>query len=482
MKNPWFQGLLAAALGLGLCGCARESAPPNVLLITIDTLRADHLSCYGYPRATSPALDRLASEGVRFDQASVQWPKTGPSFASILSATYPKDNRVVRQVGKPISFELRMLAEVLAEHGYTAHAVVSNGALASELAYHQGFETYFETWKLPEEEAEGSHAAVVNRQAMAAVKKIDRGRPFFLWVHYIDPHFPYAPPEPWTDKFQDDAHYDGKEKIRLFDHGHREMLGIGRKKILDGRDDLGFYVARYDAEIAYVDHEIGVLLEHLRGEGLLERTLTVVTSDHGESLGEHGYYFGHGRFGFQPGLRVPLLVHQPGVLEPHVEEAPVELVDLMPTILEAAGVELEEGRWMQGRSFLGRLRGEPPEGDARYAYAEAGTSTRRRWQKIVRDERFKLIHAPAGKDQRWIGGPGNDLALFDLREDPGETRNVAAENPEDFQRLKHALNVWWNAAAFDVWIDTVPDDAGDGEMDAETRKQLKALGYLNDGD
>src|SRR5262249_14866606 len=143
-----------------------------------------------------------------------------------------------------------------------------------------------------------------------------------------------------------------------------EMMGIGEGQVVDGHRDLAFYVARYDAEIAYTDAEIGRLLGALRAKGLMGRTMTVLTADHGESLGDHHYFFDHGRFGFQSCLRVPLIVSYPGVLAPRVDADPVELLDLAPTLLEAAGARLPGGRWKQGRSLARRLRGLPPEPEA----------------------------------------------------------------------------------------------------------------------
>jgi len=466
--------------------CSREAtsafpSPTNVLLITIDTLRADHLSGYGYPRRTSPLIDHLAAEGVRFHQATVQWPKTGPSFASLFTATYPKDNQIVRRVGKPIPHGFRMLAEILRGHGYTTCGVVSNGALASELNFDQGFDTYVEAWKLAEPGGSGysTRAARVTELAQAAAEKLDRTQPYFFWVHYIDPHFPYAPPEPWRERFQGDKLYDAARKVRVNKRKRRgQMLEIGRKQVLDGRTELDFYIARYDAEIAYTDAHIGLLLDSLRDQGLLENTLTILTSDHGESLGDHYYYFSHGRFGFQAGLRVPLIFHYPGVLSAKVVPEPVELIHLAPTILEAAGVPLEDGRWMQGRSLLPRLLAEshPPERPS-YAYSEAGNTTNRKWQKVVRDQRFKLIHVVDRKDQRWIGGLGQRFALFDLKNDPEETVNVAEQHPREFKRLKRALHHWWNEEAFAVRVDP-PGADEPRELDEKTRQQLRALGYL----
>ncbi len=454
----------------------------NILLITVDTLRADHLSSYGYPRRTSPVIDRLAAEGVRFDQPAVQWPKTTPSFASMFTATYPKDNGNVRKVGTPLPCRARTLAEELRGAGYTTHAVVANGAVGSELQFDQGFDTYVETWKLPPEKPgeDLQRAERVTNLALASLDALDevpRDRPWFLWVHYLDPHWPYTPPGEHRDRFQGDERFDPSVRIPIAAGKERqEMRGIGEGQVEDGRDELAFYVARYDAEIAYTDAWIGRLLEGLRSRGRLTRTLTAVTADHGESLGDHGYYFDHGRFGFQTCLRVPLILHYPGVLAPRVDSGPVELIHLAPTLLEAAGVELRDGAWMQGRSLTPRLRGV--SGNS-LAFSEAGYETKGRWQKVVRDGRFKLIYAQTRPEQRWIGGEGVRFTLYDLARDPGETENAAGRFPEETQRLTRALWRWDRAPRFAV--ETEPPEAdcpGDRPMAEETEKLLRSLGYL----
>jgi arylsulfatase A-like enzyme len=481
---------LAAVASLGLAACrpgpsATAGVEPlpagsNILLITVDTLRADHLGSYGYARDTSPVLDRLAAEGVRFDQPVVQWPKTGPSFASIFTATYPKDNRIVRRIGQPLPCRFRMLAEELAAAGYQTHAVVANAAVASDFYFDQGFDTYLEAWEVAQGDLDPIGAEAITRLAIGLLEQIEgRPAPWFLWVHYVDPHFPYTPPGPWTDRFQGDEHFDPAVKVPLSDRPQQQMLGIGPDRVLAGRDELAFYVARYDAEIAYNDHWIGELLAAAATRGLLARTLTVVTSDHGESLGEHGYYFDHGRFGFETCLRVPLVFHYPGVLAPRVETAPIELLHLAPTLLEMAGVELEEGTWMQGHSLLPRLRGAAPDGAAAPAFAEAGWEAHDKWQKVVRDERYKLIYAQTRPEQQWIGGPGVRFTLYDLGADPGETRNVADEHPEITEALKRDLATWNGAERFPVAVEPAAAAcAEEREMTEETARVLKALGYL----
>ncbi len=473
---------LAAAAAL-VAGCGRRLPErPNILLVTMDTLRADHLSAYGYQRPTSPVLDGLAAEGVRFETATVQWPKTGPSFASMFTATYPKNNGIVRKIGIPLPQKFLMLAEALKARGYQTHAVVANGAVASDFGFDQGFDTYIESWQQPEraDGADPNGAGVVNELVRSILDRFQGDKPYFLWVHYLDPHFPYTPPGEWSDRFQNDEHFDPTERIPIdLSKTKIDMVKLGRKQVLEGRDELAFYVARYDAEISYNDAMLGELLDTLRGRGMLDETLTVFTSDHGESLGEHYYYFDHGRFGFQTCLHVPLLFHFPGVLEPRVDPEPAMLIDLTPTLLEFAGVELDDGEWMQGRSLMPRLLGE--EGaleEPNYAYSEAGYGRRDMWQRIVRQGDYKFIYAREGGAQRWVTGEvGNPFALFNLAADPGETENLVDAHPEIAERLFRASNDWYREE-FDVLVDTTAEGE-EREMDEKTREQLKALGYLN---
>lgn len=475
-------GVALAGLATACAVPAPEPEPPNVLLLTIDTLRADHLSAYGYPRATTPVLDRLIAEGAKVELAQTQWPKTGPSFASMFTSTYPKDNGVVRKVGVPVPCEYRLLAEELRDLGYRTSAVVANGAVGREFHFDQGFDAYVEAWK----GSQGREAIEVATRpdrvtdlAIEALAGLDGSRPFFLWVHYLDPHFPYRPPEPWRDAFQGDAWWEPEPRILLDrERASRSIGGIGREEILDDRDELAFYVARYDAEIRFTDQEIERLIDALRERGLWDRMLTVFTSDHGESLGENGLYFSHGRLPYQNVLRVPLAFRYPGVIEPAtvIDDGPVELLDVAPTILEVAGARLDDGTWRQGRSLLRRFDGRE-SGAGALAFSEAGYGVEGRWMKAVTDGRFKLVSAPRGDDQRFLAGRGRHLVLYDLTADPEETTDVADRHPEAFRELSRQL-------ARRIRSPKYPVDAGepacDGvtEADPETLDQLHALGYL----
>ena len=453
--------------------------PPDILLLTVDTLRADHLSAWGYARPTSPVLDRMASEGVRFAAAQTQRPKTGPSFTSLFTATYCSDHEV-RRIGTPASCGMRFLAEELRELGYRTHAVVANAALAREFYFDQGFDTYIETWKVTPKDPtlDPTGATAVTDLAVGVVESLDDDRPVFLWVHYVDPHEPYLPAPPYRDLFQGDAHAGEPAEVPVRTGGHRQSYGaIGRRQVLEGRTDLPFYVARYDAEIRYVDQEIDRLLGALRRDGRYDRMLTVMTSDHGESLGEHRYFFDHGMFGFQTCLHVPLIVRYPGVVSPRVVEQPVELIQLAPTMLELAGRRLRDGRWMRGRSLVPLLRGEAATGDA-IAFAEAGYSRGGEWIRVAVDGRFSLHRLVDRSDRKRVAGDENaEFALFDLVRDRGETRNVAAEHAEDFARLRAALEAWEALHALPMDRDR-EGCGGDREVDRETEEQLRNLGYL----
>jgi arylsulfatase A-like enzyme len=460
---------------------ATDKAQPNILLITVDTLRADHLSSYGYPRLTSPNIDKLAANGIRFDRPVVQWPKTGPSFASILTSTYPKDNGIVRKIGIRLPDRMRMLGEVLQRAGYATHAVVANGALASDFNFDQGFDSYIETWKLTAEspEIDPNGAEVVTQKAQQLIDGLVPGVPFFLWVHYLDPHFPYSPPQPWDEMFQGDEYYDPNIPIRVNrDRPRQQMAGIGFQQMLDDQEEMDFYVARYDAEIAYADASIGELLATLESKQLMENTLTAFTSDHGESLGEHQYFFDHGRFGFQTCLRVPLILNLPGVIPSAVDLNPVELIHLTPTILDIAGLYSSSEEGMQGRSLLPRiLKKQAPAETQTHGFAEAGYELNRKWQRIVVADDWKLVFAQGGAAQRWIAGKGNSIALFNLTDDPEELVNLADEHPQQVRRLGQLLSEHWNRDPFDVLVDEGATEVQE-EMDPETREQLKGLGYL----
>lgn len=473
-------GLLAIGSPLG-CAPAREgrSEARNIVVISVCSVRADHLSLYGYPRATTPALEAFSRDAWVFSHAVTQWPKTVPAFAALLTGRYGHSNGVMRVTpGQRLDDRERTLAEVLHEHGFETAAFISSGALhAGTNLFQQGFDRVEETFRT--EDAFGE----ATRRAVSWIA--GRGeQPFFAWVHYNNAHAPYRAPGAPADIFVDDAWYDPAPRVRVnsephfavqipADHVHfRQIMrpdigGIPRQAVLPGwPNELAFYVARYDAGILGADRTIEPLLEALRRLGRLGDTVVALVGDHGESLGEHDYYFQHGRFPYDDNLRVPLLIRPPGGVERREVREPVATFRLAPTLLDlvdvAAPVEME------ATSLLGRLEGEE---DFHSVFSESGYQYD--YTLSVRNERHKLIFVPNRFDQSLMRGRAHEL--YDLVADPGELTDLSETRPEVVDALSGELQRWSRP-----WIRQAYNRVEDVEIiDEETRDQLRSLGYLD---
>jgi arylsulfatase A-like enzyme len=478
----WRSAVFASGLALVLPACA--AAPrPSIVLITIDTLRADHLACYGYDRPVSPHIDALALQATLFDQARTTIPRTTQSVSSILTGKLPKSHGA-RGLLAHLSEGNTTLAEVLKSEGYETAAFVSNTFLHPRQGFAQGFDIYDN----PEERWSGDSAAGVTKAAAAWLGSRARGRPFFLWVHYVDPHWLYDPPPPWDRAFGQGS----GGHLALYDD-----LKAGR--LTEGQIFFGRVVdaptARrltdlYDGEIGYTDAAVGALLDRLASvEGPL---LTVLLADHGESLGEHDYR-GHGDYLYEDGLRIPLIVRYPGVVAAGVREHGAALnIDVAPTILALAGLRGLQG--VEGRPLLTL----GPEGVAKpapgrpFTWAESDTqmvspenprcyirSSRGRWNSAS-DGRYKLIHIPR---------PGGEiLELYDLNADPGETVNRAAD-PELSDVRARLLREILDFADYSPSAGSsdapgaksgkVRDGDPTQNLSPEQIERLRSLGYIN---
>jgi arylsulfatase A-like enzyme len=440
--------LAAAAVALAACGADRPDRP-NVVLITLDTTRSDHLSAYGYERPTSPVLERLAAEGALFELAYAPSATTGPSHATMFTSRYPASHRVLKN-GVPLSDDALTLAEVLGARGYQTGAVVSSWVLKRRFGYAQGFEEYEQGFDparasittTPSEPGRAPRAldrradATTDRALEWLEERRDPERPFLLFVHYFDPHEPYDPPP---------------EPRRRFARPHR------------GKADR--LIDLYDAEIAFTDQQLGRLLDALRRLELEEDTLVIVAGDHGEGLGEHGHTL-HGINIYEEAVRVPLVLRLPGRIEAGLRvSGPVELVDLLPTVLEL--LDLPPGGAEQGRSLAGLLReGEAPD-EQRPVFLE-----RRHYKPQV-----LMGHEVAGvklglRHGRWkliVGEEEGTRELYDLAADPDESRNLYEEQPETVARLTQMLETWRALVA--------RESGGAAEFSEADRRQLEALGY-----
>ncbi len=400
-------GLLAL---LPLAGCRRE-APPSLLLVTIDTLRADHLPTYGYPRPTAPSLDALARRGVHFTSAMAAVPETGPSCATLLTGRWPTELSV-RGNGRPLPPGAPTLAEILSGAGYRTAAFVSGYPLIRRLSgLDRGFGHYDDTLPDPRGGAANVQrsAARTTDAVLAWLRGAGEG-PFFIWLHYYDVHGDYDPGLPYDSLFRDGppGPYLPLERIPAYQR---------RGASTDAAD----YIARYDGEIRRVDDQIQRLLEDLGGRGLLARTVVAVTSDHGESLTEHGYFFDHGNELYAPSLHVPLILAGPGIPATGAAlDGVARLPDLFPTLLELLGQTAPSP--LPSRSLVPALGGAPlPGADA---FAEARFQPYRPLtpgadvgpKLAARDDRFSAILR--------LDGPR--LELYDLAADPGEERDLLA--------------------------------------------------------
>jgi arylsulfatase A-like enzyme len=439
----------------------RPRAPLHVVLVSIDTLRADRLGVYGHDRATSPRIDRLAAEGVVFERAYSHAPKTAPSHMSLMTGVHPDVHGVVNFTGRldvQLNPRVPTLAEILRSAGYRTAAVTGGGNVDRDLGFGRGFESY--------EQSDGDAAAIFGRaidrlDALAATRADGTRSPFFLFVHTFQVHDPYLPPAAYRALFADPG-YAGRivgdaERLGALagsDWGARHRAfwaGVDARSSADLRHlhDL------YDACIRFTDDELGRLLDRIDALGLAAGTLVVVLSDHGEEFLEHGR-FGHDAL-FEELLRVPLVARVPdseGRLRRGRVREVVRLVDVLPTVLELVG--LPAPGHVEGRTLVPLLKGDAEA--PRFLFAQ----DREKGTDALVAGGWKLVA------ERW-----NEV-LFDLARDPAEQRPLAGR-----EGLRESLRATLEefAARALRWHALAPPGRA-GPLEAGTRQRLEALGYL----
>lgn len=419
----------------------RSRGPRNLILIDIDTLRADHLGIYGYERDTSPNLDRLARQSVRFAQAVSQAPNTPPSQMSIMTSLYYSVHGVTGN-GDRLPDERVTLAELLKQHGFATWGFADGGYLAAVFGFAQGFDHY---------DDRPLHLARI----LANVERwLDKhsARRFFLFIHCYDVHSPYNPPPPFATMFEK-VPYTGdfvptNENLEAAAHWRRRISPA----------DLAHVVALYDGGIRYVDDLLGKFFSSLERRGLLGTSIVIVLSDHGEEFKEHGSMLDWQTF-FMPNLHVPLIIYVPG-LAPRVVRGPVELVDVLPTALELLGLPPHPDA--MGRSLVPLMYGLE-DASKQVAYAEPFTF-KINWRTVVSDRYQLRYNLRTGAKQ-----------LFDIYLDPLERKNVAAAKPEVVARLMAALRA--KQARIEKAKRAGAAGSAPAAVNEETRKQLRALGY-----
>ncbi|MGB3562196.1 MAG: sulfatase [Thermoanaerobaculia bacterium] len=455
-KNIRGEGMLARLAILllwlslpALVGCSVER-PQGVVLIVVDTLRADHLGVYGYSRDTSSQLERWAEEGMVFERAMSTSPWTLPTFGSILTGRLPTGHGVgyrgageVRPKSTRLDQTIPTLAEELQQAGFATAAIINNPWLKPRFGLDRGFDTY-------------DYQAASNKRRRRADKIVDlatswiddhRDQPFFLLVHLFDPHMTYDPPPAVRGRFT--GPFEDRFSLPVF-----APQKIRARASEVGEEERSFITAAYDEEIAFVDQELNRFFEGLVERGLFQQLLVILTADHGEELWDHES-FEHGHTVYQELLHVPLVVWGPAV-ESGREALPVSVIDIPPTVLEAVGVSGESNPL--SRSLWSRLtrrdRLEP-----RPLVAEG---------VLYGSERKTIIEWPRKLE---LDVASESIRLFDLESDPGERTDLSPSEMAAARRLEERLRSILEAAR----SDEAPEEI---ELDEETLEELRSLGYI----
>jgi arylsulfatase A-like enzyme len=428
--------LLAALLLLAGCG-NHSDRPRDLILVTIDTLRADELGCYGSNTTLTPHLDRLSRMSATFGEVRCAIPITGPSHATIMSGLSPAGHGV-HVAAQRIREEVPTLATVLAKQGYANAAFISGIPLMrGSCGLETAFAVYGDEWTA-DRTRQDVRAEDTVRRALAWLVQTNRRQPVFLWVHLFDPHTPYEPPLPYGRIYLPD--YSGPQTGRV-------------THLPFGPDGPAIARALYRGEITYADYWLGRLLAGLAAAGRGERGLVVVTADHGESF-DHDYYCEHAERVYDSVLRVPLLIEAPRVPGRVVQEA-VQLADLFPTAL--ALLSQGSGLTVEGKDCSSLVAGQaPPFRPQRSFFAECLGPLR-----CVVEGDWKLI--------RRIDDAS--VELYDLAGDPGEAKNLAAERPQQVGPLQQQVMAWQEASSKAL-------SGVRPELKEEDLERLKALGYV----
>jgi len=430
---------LAATVG---CSAPHSAPPVNVLIIAIDTLRWDHVGCYGAQRETTPAIDRLAAEGFRFDRAFSSAPWTMPSVATLLTGQYPS-RHTANSFDRSLPVGVDTLAEILKANGYATAGVISHTAINSKHNFQQGFDVWSES------EARGHDYVSTEGVTRLAIEQLDRfsGRPapFFLFVHYFDPHYNYKRHPEIGFASTSAGRLDGTELMRAIRDIEKELTP----------EELDFVRALYDEEIRHTDDGIGRLLDHLDSLDPAENTLVVLTADHGEEFMGHGR-LGHTRTLYDELVRVPLIFRLPGEGGGTVVETPVSLVSVTPSILDYAGIATA-GLPFQAASLRPYMTGTLPE-DAPPVFIEVD------FVPVRSSRTLGPVHKKAVAE----------LELYDLLADPEELHDLVGEQPELAAELLETLEA---SIAFAATGAVSPEIV---THSPEQIEELRNLGYVGD--
>jgi len=455
-KRALFLGaFLVAAVGAGVFFFQARNVKPNIVFITLDSLRADHLGCYGYQRNTSPNIDALSREGALFSQAVSQASWTTASVSSIITSLYPSHE--MGQLGYGVNPKDKNLIRILKKNGYTT-ALFSDAPTILDITL-SNIKGDFDVCV-----KQGNRTNGLVDSVRRWINNVSR-KPVFLWVYFFDVHWPYRAAEVYSAEFLSDGLYPHQNVPIAEDDGRRnEFFSFGRisRTVAEkGITDTSYYIAKYDGGIKFADEQVGRLLRALRDRGMDKNTLVVLFADHGESMTEHNLYFNHSHYLYEGLVRVPLIMVFPDKIPSKIIRRQVTMLDVMPSVLEIVGVRNNEP--MEGESLLPLIGGKESR-SGEYVFSESSFSP---YPRCVRSENWKLIHnRGSGYNQS-----GKDYELYDLKADPGELHNLAEDYPQIAALLKDKLDRWDKNAGTCQLIP--PKNNGEEKM-----KELRSAGYI----
>jgi arylsulfatase A-like enzyme len=449
----------------------RADDRPNVILLIVDTLRADRLGCYGYERDTSPNIDRIAGKGVLFEQVYVPWASSLPSHTSIFTGLYPSMHGTFPN-GNSLDPSMLTLPRILKEYGYTNYAFVTNALVGNDHNFSAGYHTFTDFTKYDYRKSSMTvwlHALNITRVldkitgndifttlAISHLRSHKKG-PFFLWAQWLQPHAPYTPPARFLDKFSEG--YSG-----IADGSLEQIDRINSEELALTEVDKQHYENLYDAEVAFSDYEVGRVIDTIEELGLLENSILIITSDHGENMFEHRLEYGHAGV-YESSVRIPLIIVQPGSLKPRRITEVVESIDLMPTLLDMLGIDIDVK--FQGVSLMPLIEGGASD------WQNAAYSV-----MLRRDRNFVGIRLDDWKIVLQARKHRQDYELYNVVDDPHERNDVIAQYPQIADSLKSILQAWVDENFLPPEIVYVPGTEFRQEFDAETMARLRSLGYV----
>jgi len=439
-------------------------APKYILFISVDTLRADHLGCYGYSRETSPAIDKIAKEGTLFENVACQRGITLPSLASIMTSKYTSQHKLTENVRNNILPDDKItLAEYLIKNGYFTRAFSASGLVRPEFGILQGFKEA--TFELDERKLTDRAVSWLNNFIMKKPKE-----KFFMWIHYLDPHEPYTGKKPYIDRFE--LNYKGNYGNEI-DSNAAEKIFLEKKTL--SKEDYDHLIALYDSQISRIDEFIGKLIEELKRLGIYNKTLLVFFADHGEELYEHNFYIQHQRSVYESVLRIPVIIRYPEKIpENRRIKNVVESIDIMPTVLEFCGIKPTDKT--SGTSLKPLLEGKELKKD--FGVSEWNNSI-----FILKTSGWAYIYNPKGiwpTDPRFEVGeyPVAKEELYNIKLDPKQKNNLVSKNREFADTLRAKVMTWMTSTlSKEEWSKEFKVEEKP-KLTKKMEEALKSLGYI----